>query len=84
MFDRSLYAQSPILEKGLAMSKITKPGEHPHKRTLMVSASGYYRNRADIQRGLKKRDMPSSPDLPVSEKAQEEAADPKVEQKPAR
>ncbi len=59
------------------MTRRTTLGEHPHKRTLMVSASDYYRKRADVQRGLKKRDMPSCDVLPVSEAAEENAADPK-------
>ncbi len=47
--------------------------DHPANDQHMVTSSPYYRNRADIQRGMKKRDMPSS-DMPaVSEKAEEKA-----------
>jgi hypothetical protein len=57
------------------VNKFTKPGEHPHNRTLMVSASGYYRQRADIGRGMHKRDMPSDAKLPISEEVEKTAAE---------
>jgi hypothetical protein len=52
--------------------------QHPHNDEHMVTSSAYYRNRADVDRGLKKRDMPSA-DIPtVSEKEREEIADAKI------
>jgi hypothetical protein len=51
--------------------KILHPDEHPHKQTHMVTASDYYRKRADIDRGLKKRDFPSAPEPAPSESADE-------------
>jgi hypothetical protein len=41
------------------MQKHPRNAQHPHKRQLMVSGSDYYRKRADVDRGLKKRDFPS-------------------------
>jgi hypothetical protein len=41
----------------------------------MVSGSDYYRKRADIDRGLKKRDFPAADDSTPSEKADEHKLD---------
>jgi hypothetical protein len=41
--------------------------QHPRNDEHMVTSSRYYRERADIERGLKKRDMPST-DEPVEGK----------------
>ena len=52
--------------------------DDPHNEEHMVTSSTYYRGRADVGRGLRKRDMPSA-DIPtVSEKVREEVANPKV------
>ena len=50
-----------------------KHPQHPHKRQLMVSASDYYRSRADVDRGLKKRDFPSIEQPDPSQQKQDEA-----------
>jgi hypothetical protein len=49
--------------------------EHPSPRQHMVSGSQYYRNRADVERGLKTRDFPSVEQGDPSELAQEKAID---------
>ncbi len=57
------------------MRKPPTPKDHPLKDQHMVSASQYYRDRADIQRGLKKRDFPSLNVGKPSEKTQEKMAE---------
>lgn len=52
--------------------------EHPRNDEHMVTSSAYYRNRADVDRGMKKRDMPSADIATVSEKEREEIANPKI------
>jgi hypothetical protein len=52
-------------------NRIVRPAEHLHRQTLMVSASAYYRQRADIHRGLQKRDFPCANDPTPSERADE-------------
>ena len=52
-----------------------KQTEHPHKRQHMVSGSDYYRNRADVERGLKKKDFPSIEQSDPSQNKQDKAVD---------
>ncbi|WP_413991178.1 hypothetical protein ACMDCR_03420 [Labrys okinawensis] len=50
--------------------------DNPPKRQPMVSGSEYYRNRADVERGLKRRDFPSQDlDDDPSEKRDEKKVD---------
>jgi hypothetical protein len=57
------------------MHKPTTCKGDPPKRQPMVSGSDYYRKRADIDRGLKKRDFPAADDSTPSEKADEQKVD---------
>ena len=57
------------------MQKPTTCKGDPPNRQPMVSGSDYYRQRADIDRGLKKRDFPASDDSTPSEKADEQKVD---------
>ena len=50
-----------------------KHPEHPGKQQHMVSGSEYYRHRADVDRGLKKKDFPSIEQSDPSQKTQDEA-----------
>jgi hypothetical protein len=53
------------------MRKKRSHPEHPVKGQLFVAASEYYRQRADVERGLQKRDFPALDDPHPLEKNQE-------------
>jgi len=56
-----------------------KSTEHCDKRQLMVSRTEYYRHRADVERGLKKRDFPSiEQGEPLEKKNEQAVAEDKV------
>ncbi len=52
--------------------------DQPNNQVLMVSACSYYRIRADVERGMKKRDMPSADIAEIGEKEREKIADPEI------
>ena len=53
------------------MPKKRRHPEHPARGQIVVAASEYYRKRADVGRGLKKRDFPAIDDPCPLEKKHE-------------
>lgn len=57
------------------MHKHHRHPESPNKKQHMVSGCEYYRKRADVDRGLKKRDFPSVEQTDPSQEKQDRAVE---------